>query len=41
MNVPRDGTAALPNLTALTHRAHTDATVCQVGENEAIIRVST
>ena len=27
MNVPKDGTAALPNLTALTHKAHTDVTV--------------
>ena len=33
MNVPKDGTAALSTLTALTHKAHTDATATAVFTN--------
>lgn len=41
MNVPKDGTAALPTLTALTHKAPTDATATAVFTNlEAVVIVS-
>ena len=39
MNVLRDHTAAHPTHNVLTHRAHTDATACLVGETTVIILV--